>query len=198
MTQPRPDELRDMIEASDDRPSITGVNGSVAHFEMAYSPQKGERFAFGPPLLQRAPSLIYLAFAIGLAAAVALAYLGSSNSSLYVWVVEGDRSRPLGSIPLAFLIVLSAVGTVLRAGMRGVVVTADGVEARYLLALGVPRIRKWTWPQIDRVVLGESDVLLELWNGTFERLPPVREAGKLSELLGRLATARGRQVTRVR
>lgn len=195
---PQEPGLQDLIETSDgDRPSITDVNGTVARFEMAYNPKEDERFVFGPPLWQRAPSLVYLGFALTLAAMVFAAYHGSSNSSLYVWVVEGDRNRPLGSIPLTFLIVFSAFATVVRAGMRGVVVTKNGVEARYILALGVPRIRKWSWSQIDRLVVDDEDVMLELWDGQYEKLPRVREGRKLAELLERVAAGRGRPVTRL-
>lgn len=81
--------------------------------------------------------------------------------------------------------------------MRGVIVTKDGVEARYLLALGVPRIKRWAWSQIDRLVLDETDVMLELWDGTYEKLPLVREGKRLAELLERIAAGRGRTVTRL-
>jgi hypothetical protein len=197
-TQPAP-ARPGLIESADegDRSSITDVNGTVAHFEMAYNPNDRTRYAFGPPVWQRVPSLVYLACALALACVVAVAYSGSSNSSLYVRIVEGDRNRPFGSVPLTFLVVLSAVGTVLRAGLRGVIVTRDGVEARYLLSLGVPRIRKWSWAQIDRLVIDERDVMLELWNGSYEKLPAVRESKKLGDLLERIASARGRTVTRL-
>lgn len=202
MTQPdspRTEPLPELVEGADDgdRPSITEVNGTVARFEMAYNPEKSDRFAFGPPLSQRAPSLVYLALALLLGAVVLFAYNGSSNTSLYRFIVEGDRGRPIGSGPLAFLILFSAVGTVIRAGLRGVIVTAEGVEARYLLPLGVPRIRKWTWPQIDRLVVDGESVMLELWDGQYERLPRVRQGQELAELLQRVALARGRPVTRL-
>lgn len=192
-------QLPDVIETSDDgdRPSITEVNGTVARFEMAYSPpEKGDRVVFGPPISQRIPSFVYLGFALLVTLAVLLAYQ-NANGRLYVWIVEGDRGRPVGSVPLAGLILLSAVGTLIRAGLRGVVVTADGVEARYLLALGVPRIKRWSWAQIDRLVVDDDDVLLELWDGTYERLPKVREQRKLAGMLEAIAIARGRQVTRL-
>lgn len=192
-------DMPDLVESSDgDRPSVTDVNGTVARFEMAYNPREDERFVFGPPLWQRAPSLIYLGFALAMAAAIFSAYHGaSSNSSLYVWVVEGDRNRPLGSQPLAFLVLFSAVATVIRAGMRGVVVSRDGIEARYLLALGVPRIRRWTWAQVDRLVVDDEDVMLELWDGNYEKLPRVRDGKELASLLERVAAGRGRPVTRL-
>ena len=193
------EDLPGLVDSSDgDRPSITDVNGTVARFEMAYNPREDERLVFGPPLWQRAPSLVYLGFALALAGAVFAAYHGAtSNSALYVWVVEGDRNRAMGAVPLVSLVVLSAFATVIRAGMRGVVVSRDGVEARYLLALGVPRIKRWTWSQIDRLVLDEEDVMLELWDGSYERLPRVRDGKGLASLLERVAAGRGRVVTRL-
>src|SRR4051812_22105435 len=91
----QPHQLLDVVDSSDDgdRPSITDVNGSVAKFEMAYSPDKSDRFAFGPPTWSRIPGYAFLAFAAIVGLTVFAAYHGSSNSSLYIWVVEGDRNR---------------------------------------------------------------------------------------------------------
>ena len=74
--------------------------------------------------------------------------------------------------------------------------TADAIEARFLLA-GFPKVKRWTWAQIDRLVVDDEDVMLELWDGTYERLPKVRDGKKLADLLARIATARGRGVTRL-
>jgi hypothetical protein len=191
-------QLPDVIESSDagDRSSVTDVNGTVAKFEMAYNPEKSDRFAFGPPILARLPGLAFLAFAALIGLTVLAAYNGSSNTKLYIWVVEGDRHRVFGSGPLAFVILFAAIGNVLKTALRGVIVTADAVEARMLVA-GFPRVRRWTWAQIDRLVIDEDDVMLELWDGTYERLPKVRHGQKLAELLARIATARGRSVTRL-
>jgi hypothetical protein len=180
-----------------ERISITDVNGTVARFEMAYNPRAGERFAFGPPLRMRIPGFVYLVFALVLVGLVTVAYTGSSNTQLYIWIVEGDRGRPLHSSLLAFIVLASAVGTVLRAHMRGVIVREDGVEARYLLALGFPRIKKWAWTQIERVVMDDTAVVFELWNGGYERMPEVAEPKKLGELLERIAGARKIRVTRL-
>lgn len=197
MTQPQRPELPDVIDSSDgDRPSVTDVNGTVAKFEMAYTPTKSDRFAFGPPVSQRVPSLVFLGFALAVAATVLAAYQGSSNTSLYRWVVEGDRGRVMSSGPLACIIVFTALGTVVRAALRGVVVTADAVEARYLIA-GVPKVKRWRWAQIDRVLISDGEVMFELWDGSYERLPPVREGKKMADLLAGIATSRGRQVTRL-
>ncbi len=185
-------KLPGMIETADDgdRPSITEVNGTVARFEMAYNPNPDDRFVFGPPVWQRLPSLLFLGFAATLAVATMLAHQGSSNTALYRFIVTENRT------PLVFVIVFAAVATFIRSGMRGVVITRDGVETRSL-SMGIPRVRKYGWPQIDRVVLDKEDVLFELWNGTYERLPKVRDGEKMADLLERVAMGRGRQVTRL-
>ena len=204
MTEPQhspsqPRQLLDVVESSDDgdRPSVTDVNGTVAKFEMAYSPDKSDRFAFGPPLSARIPGYLFLAFAAVVGLTVFAAYHGSSNSRLYIWVVEGDRNRVFGSAPLAFIILFAAIGNVIKTGLRGVIVTAEGIEARVLLAGGFPKVKRWTWSQIDRLVVDEEDVMLELWNGEYERLPKVKDGKKLADLLASIATARGRGVTRL-
>lgn len=191
-------QLPDMIDSADDgdRPSITDVNGTVAKFEMAYAPERSDRFAFGPPLLTRLPSYAFLVFGVMVGLTVLAAYTGSSNSSLYIWIVEGDRHRVFGSGPLAFIILFAAIGNVIKSALRGVIVTADAVEARTIVA-GFPRVKRWTWAQIDRLVLDEEDVMFELWDGTYERLPKVRDGQKLADLLARVATAKGRAVTRL-
>lgn len=194
MTQREPHhDLPGMIESVDDgdRPSVTETNGTVARFEMAFDPNPGDRFAFGPPIWQRLPSLLFLGFAgaIGFAALLAH-YASSSNTALYRFIVTENRT------PLVFVIVLAAIATFIRSGLRGVIVTREGVETR-TLAMGIPRVRKFRWAQIDRVILDKDAVLFELWNGTYERLPKVREGEKLVDILGRVAVGRGRQVTRL-
>ena len=181
-----------------DRTSITEVNGSVARFDMSYSPVAGERLFFGPPRSARIPGFVFLAFAVVLVALEAIAYTGSSNSRLYVWLVEGDSARPLPSVVLAAIVLLSALGTVVRTHLRGVVVKGDGLEARYLLALGMPRIKKWAWAQIHRMVIDERQVMLELWDNTYERLPPVADFAKLRAALEGVAAARRIPVTKLK
>ncbi len=181
-----------MIDGADDgdRPSITEVNGTVARFEMAYNPNPNERFVFGPPIWQRLPSLMFLGFGAVVGVAALLAHSGSSNTALYRFIVAENRT------PLVIVIVVAAIATFIRSGLRGVIVTREGVESR-TLSLGFPRVRKFRWAQIDRVVLDKEEVLFELWNGTYERLPRVREGEKMVDLLERVALGRGRQVTRL-
>ena len=98
-------------------------------------------------------------------------------------MVEKDRGRPLSASVLAVIVVVSALATVLRTHMRGVLVSDDWVEARYLLPLGIPRARRWAWAQVLRVVLDGTRVAFELWDGSFERLPDGGQgpgAGRLS------------------
>lgn len=192
-------DLPDVMDTVDegDRPSITDVNGSVAKFEMAYSPARSERFAFGPPLWSRLPGYLFLVFAIGVGLTVLSAYYGSSNSSLYRWVFEGDKGRVLGSGPLAMIIFLAALGNVVKNSLRGVIVTGDAIESRTILA-GFPKVKRYTWAQVDRVVVDDRSVMLELWNGEYEKLPRVADAKKMGDLLASVATARGRQVTRLK
>jgi hypothetical protein len=185
-------QLPGMVETADDgdRPSITEVNGTVARFEMAYNPNPDDRFVFGPPLLQRLPSLVFVGFAAVVAAAALIAHNGATNTALYKFIVAENRT------PLVFIIVMAAIATFVRSGLRGVIVTRDGVETRSL-SMGFPRVRRYRWAQIDRVVLDKEDVLFELWNGQYERLPKVHKAAELVDLLERVAHGRGRQVTRL-
>lgn len=177
---------------------MTDVHGTVARFDMAYSPPKGEKTTFGPPLAQRLPSLIFVAFALALVAVVYIGETSPPGSRLFAFIVEGDRGRPFSARTLAFIVLASAIGTALRARMRGVIVKPDGIEARYLLAMGIPRIRRWAWSQIERMVIDDTQVMLELWNGQYERLPAVAEPKKLSDLLEHIATTRNLRVTRLK
>ena len=179
-----------------DEVSVTDVNGTVARFEMAYSPVDSDRFRFGPPIRQWIPSLIFLVAAITMVATVAVGQ-GSSTTPLSRWLADQDRGRAIGSLGLALIVLVCALGTVIRAQMRGVIVRGDGVEARYLLPLGVPRIRRWTWAQLERIVLDESSVMFELWNGQYERMPAVRDTAGFCSLLERIASARKIRVTRL-
>lgn len=184
--------LPGMIETADDgdRPSITEVNGTVAHFEMAYNPNPNDRFAFGPPLLQRLPSLVFVGFAAAVSIAALIAHNGATNTALHRFIVTENRT------PFVFIIVLAAIATFVRSGMRGVIVTSDSVETRSL-SMGFPRVRRYRWAQIDRMVIDKDDVLFELWNGEYERLPKVKKGEELANLLERVAIGRGRQVTRL-
>jgi hypothetical protein len=174
----------DLVDDEGDRISITDVNGTVARFEMSYSPPSaGDRVKFGPPLRSRIPSAVYLAASVVFAIVTAYAYNAPRTSKLFVWAVEGDRIRPLSASVIAVVLLVSAAATVLRTHMRGVLVSDDWVEARYLLALGIPRARKWSWAQVTRVIVDDAHVALEMYDGSFERLPVVADGAALAQLM---------------
>jgi hypothetical protein len=176
-----------------DRPSITDVNGSVAHFEMSYSPPASGRTKFGPPVRARVPSALYLLGALVLGGSVLYAYTAApSGSRLFAWAVEGDRDRPVPASVLAIIVLVSALATVLRTHMRGVVVSEQWIEARYLLPLGIPKARRWAWPQVLRVVIDDTRIALELWDGSFQKLPDVARPADLLQLV--LQHARRRRI----
>jgi len=201
-TTPPPEELPELRDVSEEgeRPSITEVNGTVARFEMAYQLDPNqERYPFGPTLLARLPAMLWFFFSLAVAGMVVLAHHSSSNSALYIWVVERDANRVLPSSVLAFLVLASGIATLVRTHMRGVIVQKGGIEARYLLAAGLPRVRQWAWAQVHRFILDESDggVVLELWTGEYEKLPHVARAYDLAGLLERKAAQHGIPVTKL-
>jgi hypothetical protein len=158
-------------------------------FDMTYRPRAS--VSFGPPIGVRLPSLVYLAVAIALVAFVTAGSFAASGTWIFRYVVEADENRWLGSRTLAGLVLLSAVASVLRARMRGVVVHPDGVETRDLLTMGWPRVRRFAWPQIDKIVLDAGpDIAIDLWDGRRELLPRVGDQEKLALLLERVAMAR--------
>jgi hypothetical protein len=159
-------------------------------FEMTYRPQNSQ--AFGPPMLSRVPSLVYLALALSLVAVVAVGSLSSRDSFLFRYVVEADSQRLVGARLLAAVVLVSALASVFRARMRGVIVHPEGLEARDVLGfIGWPRVRRFAWPQIDKIVLdGGRSIGVELWDGNRVWLPPVSKRDELAQTLERIAMAR--------
>jgi hypothetical protein len=181
---PSQQPLPDRVDEDGDRISITDVNGTIARFDMSYEPpSSGVRTKFGPPTRTRIPSALYLAAAVVFAVVTAYAYNAPTSSKLFVWAVEGDRIRPLSVSVIAVILVVSSLATVIRTHMRGVLVTDDWVEARSLLALGIPRARRWGWAQITRLVVDGDRVGVDFYDGTFERLPKVANGKALVQLM---------------
>jgi hypothetical protein len=123
-------QLPDLIETANDpdadQPSITEINGSIARFSMAYEPEKAGPLRFGPPAKHLFWSYLFAALSLGLLGVAAAGYLGSSNSALFKWMVEGDRSRALPAWVLALVIAACGIGTALRARMLGVLINGNG------------------------------------------------------------------------
>jgi hypothetical protein len=157
-------------------------------FDMVYRPKGSE--TFGPPKSTYIPSLVYLAIALALAALVIVAQVSaSSGSTLFRYLT--DPNRPFGAKSLAAVVFVSALASLLRARMRGVVVHPDGLETRDIVVAGWPRVRRFAWAQIDRIVLdGGQSIGLDLWDGRREWLPKVGERDRLANALERVATAR--------
>jgi hypothetical protein len=151
---------------------------------MSYEPpDPGDRVKFGPPTRARIPSAIYLAAAVVFAGVTCLAYNSPPSSFLFRWAVDGDRIRPLSVSVVAVVVLVSALATVIRTQMRGVLVTDDWIEARSLLPLGIPRARRWAWPQVTRIVVDGDRTGLQFYDGAFERLPEVRDGRALAQLM---------------
>ena len=172
-------------------------------FDMTLRPRKA---IFLMPLRQRLPSLIYFTVAVSVGTAIFLAPYMSPGSWLYQYVVVGDRYRVMGTTPFAILVFLSALAAVIQQNMAGVILHPDGIETREVLSMGVPRFKRWTWLQIDRVCIPEppsktpskdpsglpkrTKIQLHLWNGTQAFLPTVSNNVDLSVMLERVALAR--------
>jgi len=169
-------------------------------FDMTYRPD--DTVSFGPPLKERLPWLGYFALALCVTGLIVYGQYAPSNSWLYRYVVEDDRHRIIPAQVCAIILFLSALAAVLRDQMRGVVVHPEGIELRELLSFGVPRVRRWSWSQIDKMRLpaaekrGDAEprlrgnIGLDLWDGTSTLLPPVSNALTLAMTLERVAYAR--------
>ena len=154
---------------------------------MTYRPTES---SFGPPFAARIPSLLYLALALAFGAAVISAEHSSSNSWLYVNLVERGVRGFISARVCAGLLLLGAISSFLRTNMRGVRVRGDGVDYRDS-SLGWPRARRFKWAQIDRIVLDlPSHIAFDLWDGSRSFLPAVDDRAALSIVLEKVGHAR--------
>ncbi len=124
---------------------------------MTYRPDK--RQTFGPPLRERAATLVYLAFATVVVGVIIYGQNAPSNSIFFKYVVELDRHRAVPASVCAIILGVSATAAFLREQMRGVIVHPDGIEMRELLSFGWPKVRRLAWSQIDRVSVPPADPL---------------------------------------
>ncbi|MBN1605585.1 MAG: PH domain-containing protein [Polyangiaceae bacterium] len=155
---------------------------------MTYRPTET---VFLPPWRVRLPSLVYLVIALAIGAVVLAAEASSSNSELYVWVIENNSRRIIGPETFAILLGVSAIATVLRTGMRGVRVHGDGLEYRDVVSLFIPKRRRYRWAQIDGISLRDpKSIGLDLWDGTRVFLPPVSDHAGLAATLEKVGAAR--------
>jgi hypothetical protein len=157
-------------------------------FDMTYRPVET---TFGPPLRAKIPSFIYVAAAVVGIMTVIAAERSPHDSWLFVNVVERGARGLIGARTLAVLLAVGALSSMLRASMRGVRVRGDGIEYRDIISLGLPRLRRYRWAQIDRVILDlPQAVALDLWDGSRAFLPTVADRNGLAATLEKVATAR--------
>jgi hypothetical protein len=92
---------------------------------------------------------------------------------------------------VAWLLVAGAVSSLIKTSMRGVRIRPDGLEFREMLPLGIPRMRRYKWAQIDRILLDSPRTIgIELWNGNHADLPEVNDREALGAALEKVALAR--------
>lgn len=155
---------------------------------MTYRPQES---VFGPPIGARVPSIAYLLLAVGVCLFVLLGEQSVPGTWLFHYVVEEDVRRMMSIRTFALILVVSSLGSVVRAGMRGVRIYPDGVEARDVLNVLVPKLRRYRWPQIEQIVFDTStSVAFDLWDGSRAYLPPVSDQDALVTALAQVAAAR--------
>lgn|SRR5690606_29557577 len=157
-------------------------------FDMTYQP---EEQSFGPPWLTRLPSLVYLVAALIVGALLVLGENSSSTSPLFEYVVAQDQGRIMSMRTFVVVLMVGSISSVLRAGMRGVRIFPGGVEARDVRGWVIPYVRRYTWPQLEQIVLdAKTSVALDLWDGRREYLPAVNDRPGLEATLERVAAAR--------
>jgi hypothetical protein len=155
---------------------------------MTYRPTET---SFGPPWMARIPSIVYAGIAIAAVVVVLVAEASDPNSWLFVNIVQRGVRGLMSARVFAGCLVVGAIASLLRTNMRGVRVRPDGVEYRDIVSLGIPRLRRYKWAQIDRVILdGPRTVALDLWDGTRAFLPEVSDRPSLSATLEKVAHAR--------
>jgi hypothetical protein len=145
---------------------------------------------FGPPWSVRIWPLLYLLLALGVTALVLIGESSPSNSRLFVYVVEQDQHRILGARALALALVVSSLAAIVRSNMRGVRVRPDGVEYRDVINHLWPRARRYKWAQIDRILLDQKDIALDLWDTSRTFLPAVANRDRLAAVLEKVGVAR--------
>jgi hypothetical protein len=157
-------------------------------FDMTYRP---EECVFGPRWVSRIPSLVFLAAALIVGGIVLIGENSDPTSYLFRHVVTEDINRGMSMRTFAVVLAVGAISSLLSSGMRGVRVYSEGVETREVSNLFWPKVRRYSWPQMECIVLDmKSRVALDLWDGSRAFLPAVANHDKLSSTLERVAMAR--------
>lgn len=173
-------------------------------FDMTYKPTKA---TFLPPWKERLPTVLYFGVVCTIGLAIVAAPLLPDGTWLYQTVVVGDRMRVMPAQFFALMLFVSGLAAVMRRYMSGVIVHPDGIETREVLPMGVPRIKKLAWAQIDRVAIPATPsgvarasvqttpsklkkIRLDLWDGSHQFLPEVAKLPDLALMIERVALAR--------
>ncbi len=157
-------------------------------FDMTYRP---EECVFGPRWISRLPSFLYLVVALVVVAVVLMGESSPSTSALFEYVVAQDVNRVMGMRTLAIVLLIGALASVARSGMSGVRIYPDGVETREVHSFILPRVRRYSWPMMETIILDlKTTVALDLWDGRRAFLPAVNNREKLVSTLERVAAAR--------
>ncbi len=153
---------------------------------MTYRPREE---VYGPPFVQRLPALLYTVLAAAVVVLVVAVERGPRDTWLYEYMFM--REHLIDTRTVTVMIVVSAVASFLRAGMRGVRIRRDAVEFRDVVSSIWPRVKRYRWAQIDCINLEASgSVGLELWDGSYQFLPRVGDPAGLAAALERIALAR--------
>ena len=157
-------------------------------FDMTYRPAET---VFGPPFVVHLPSIVYLLLALGAVVVVFLAEQAAPGTFLYREVVLRGAHGFIGARTFAALLLAGAIASLIKTSMRGVRIRGDGLEFRDVFALGVPRLRRYKWAQIDRIVLDSPrSIAVDLWDGSRAELPEVGDRSRLAVALEKVAHAR--------
>jgi len=173
-------------------------------FDMTYKPTKA---TFLPPWRERLPTVLYFGIVCTIGLAIVAAPLLPDGTWLYQTVVVGDRMRVMPAQFFALMLFVSGLAAMMRRYMSGVIVHPDGIETREVLPMGVPRIKRLAWAQIDRVAIPATPsgvararvesapsklkkIRLDLWDGSHQFLPEVAKLPDLALMIERVALAR--------
>lgn len=147
--------------------------------------------AFGPPFRVKVPSFLYALVALGAVTTVLLAEQSPAGSWLYINVVARGAHGFIGARTVALMLVLGAISSMVRANMRGVRILSDGVEYRDIVSFGLPKLKRYRWAQIDRIVLDlPESIAFDVWDGSRVFLPEVADRPTLAAALEKIAAAR--------
>lgn len=155
---------------------------------MTYQPTEQR---FGPCLRVWLPSVAYMLGAVVVTVLVMMAEANPERGPFFRYLVEQGQTGWLSSRALSILLLVGGAASLARAAMRGVRIWPGGLEYRDVISWTWPKVRRFRWAQIDRILLDQGEtIVLELWDGSRASLPEVANREGLAVLLERVAAAR--------